>query len=321
MKKILACLFLAILLIPIGKVNAASYQMHTVQEGESFFKLSQKYNQNIAGLQKRNGRSSNDLYTGELIEIKPIQQTIKVIVNQQKLNTDVDPYIENGSTFVPIRFIGKALDVDRIAWNQGTKTAKIVYGNKTISLTIGENRAIVNGVSYPLQGTIQLYNNRTFVPIRFVSEILDCTVDWNASSYSVLISKANNTVPVSSVGNNTDLYWLSRIVNAEAEGESYQGKLAVANVILNRKNSDLFPNTIKEVVFDSEFGIQFTPVADGTIYNEPSNESIQAAKDALNGKNNIGDSLYFLNPEKAVSAWIQQNRSYRVTLGNHDFYY
>ena len=120
--------------------------------------------------------------------------------------------------------------------------------------------------------------------------------------------------------NQDEVYWLSRIVHAEAEGESYQGKVAVANTILNRVESSEYPNTIYGVIFDTKYGVQYTPVANGKIYNTPGAESIKAAKAALEGYNNVGNSLFFYNPKKSQSSWIKNNRTYYTTIGNHNFH-
>ena len=126
---------------------------------------------------------------------------------------------------------------------------------------------------------------------------------------------------VSSIQNSTDLYWLSRIIHAESEAEPYKGKVAVGNVIMNRVKSSNFPNTIKEVIFEYYKGIpQFSPVEDGTIYNNPNEDSINAAKDTLNGVRPVGVSEYFFNPDKAAGKWIVQNKTYVMRIGNHVFY-
>lgn len=117
-----------------------------------------------------------------------------------------------------------------------------------------------------------------------------------------------------------DLYWLSRIIYAEARGESYAGKVAVGNTVLNRVSSSEFPNTVAGVVFDTKYGVQYTPAANGTIYNTPDAESVNAAKDALNGVNYVGDSLYFYNHNTAPNAWASKNRPYYTTIGNHTFH-
>ena len=124
-------------------------------------------------------------------------------------------------------------------------------------------------------------------------------------------------------GNNyteTDLYWLSRIIHAEAQGESYAGKVAVGNTILNRVKSSEFPNTVKAVIFDTKYGVQYTPVANGAIYNTPNQSSINAAKDALRGVNYAGKSLYFYNPKTAPNSWASKNRPYYASIGSHNFH-
>lgn len=120
---------------------------------------------------------------------------------------------------------------------------------------------------------------------------------------------------------NPDLYWLSRIIEAEATGEPYIGKVAVGNVIINRVNSSEFPNTIKSVIFEYDNGLpQFSPVADGTIYNTPSQDSINAAIDAMNGSRPVGNAMFFFNPAKSSGSWIVNNKTYVTTIADHVFY-
>ncbi|HYF84616.1 MAG TPA: cell wall hydrolase [Clostridia bacterium] len=119
----------------------------------------------------------------------------------------------------------------------------------------------------------------------------------------------------------TDLYWLSRIIHAEAEAEPYTGKVAVGDVILNRVKSSLFPNTIKGVIFEYYKGIpQFSPVADGTIYNTPNADSIKAAKAAMSGTSVVGSATYFFNPDKSEGTWIVENKTLVKRIGDHVFY-
>lgn len=120
---------------------------------------------------------------------------------------------------------------------------------------------------------------------------------------------------------NPDLYWLSRIVEAEASGEPYLGKVAVGSVILNRVASTDFPDSVKGVIFEYYQGIpQFSPVAEGTIYNTPSQDSINAALDALNGVKPVQNATYFFNPDKSSATWIVDNKIYVTRIGNHVFY-
>jgi N-acetylmuramoyl-L-alanine amidase len=146
-------------------------------------------------------------------------------------------------------------------------------------------------------------------------------VDGIAGNQTQTVLYAGTTSRSTSTTAATDLYWLSRIIHAEAEAEPYEGKVAVGNVVLNRVNSSLFPNTVKGVIFEYYQGIpQFSPVADGTVYNTPSATSIQAAKAALAGQRPVGTATYFFNPDKSAGSWIVNNKTYVKRIGDHVFY-
>jgi N-acetylmuramoyl-L-alanine amidase len=74
------------------------------------------------------------------------------------------------------------------------------------------------------------------------------------------------------------------------------------------------------VIFDKKYGVQFSPVANGTIYNTPTEESIIAAKICLEGYSLSNDILYFVNPKLAPNSWMANNRPYAFTIGNHAFF-
>jgi len=139
---------------------------------------------------------------------------------------------------------------------------------------------------------------------------------WDdASAHLLTTSKSGNEYY-----NSNDLYWLSRIIEAEASGESQAGKIAVGNCVINRVNSKEFPNTIYGVIFDTKYGVQYQPTANGAIYNNPSDASVQAAKDALSGHSVVGNALYFCSVKVAPYSWASKNRPYLTTIGNHVFY-
>ncbi|PKM49898.1 MAG: copper amine oxidase [Firmicutes bacterium HGW-Firmicutes-7] len=324
MKKLFGFIITFALLLSFTNISLAdSYVMHTVASGDTYWKLSTAYQQDMNRLFAINQTKGESLNVGDFIKIKSLNKDIGIYVNNIKLNPDSSPYLENNRTFVPIRFISEALNVT-IEWDGATSTAIMTAGDQTIKLPVGSSKAYVNGVSYNVDAPIKLYNGRVFIPIRFVSEVLGCNVEWNQQTYSVTIQTINNPNIVLNQKNTSysedDLYWLSRIVSAESSGEHYAGKLAVANVILNRKASREFPNTVYAVIFDKKFGYQFTPVANGTIYNTPTQDSLQAAKEALEGVNNIGNALFFVNLSKTNLSWIQTSRTYYKSIGNHAFY-
>ena len=133
-------------------------------------------------------------------------------------------------------------------------------------------------------------------------------------------SKYDTEDPIIQNFSENDLYWLSRIIHAEARGESFDGKLAVGSVVLNIVKNKNYPSTVYGVIFDKKNGVQFSPILDGSIYNNPSIDSINAAKRCLEGYRTNKEILFFINPDIATSFWIVNTREYVMTIGNHDFY-
>lgn len=108
---------------------------------------------------------------------------------------------------------------------------------------------------------------------------------------------------------------LARLVEAEAKGEPYAGKVAVATVVLNRVDSHLFPNSIKEVIYQKD---QFTPVKNGEINKPASYASKKAVEEALAFRGHGRGSLYFYNPQKTSNTWLRA-KQVTVVIGNHVF--
>ncbi len=249
---------------------------------------------------------------------------ITLTVNQHFIQTDVKPFLYQGITYVPIRFVSEALGAESVTWESDTGHAIVKHEEKTLVLSAYEQDSCSNDNCVAASGGAMLVGDRLFVPVRFVAEKMDCIVEWIYESYTVAITKEGITVPQHLIGkrlySDDEVYWLSKIVHAESRGEPMEGKIAVANVILNRVESADYPNTIYGVIFDRKHGTQFSPVLDGTVYHEPYGDSIIAAKRALEGENPIGDCLFFLNPTSATNFWILNNRTFYTTIQNHDFY-
>jgi N-acetylmuramoyl-L-alanine amidase len=122
------------------------------------------------------------------------------------------------------------------------------------------------------------------------------------------------------VGSNTanmisNVDMMAHIVYGEARGESYEGKVAVAAVILNRVDSSEFPDTIYNVIFQRN---AFTAVYDGQYSLKPDHIAYQAVKDAFLGWDPSYGSMYYYNPDLATSQWIF-TRTVTKQIGNHLF--
>lgn len=236
---------------------------------------------------------------------------------------DEDTYASKGSDSTKIKKETKPAQVKKTEPVQtkktGTVQAKNTNNNSSSSIT-GEKYTVKKG------DTLFSIAQKANISVDYLMELnnLNSDVIYENQTLKIKGSASNSSNRVASRGGerSEDLYWLSRIIHSEAQGEPYKGKVAVGNVIMNRVNSGSFPNTVKEVVFDKQDGYtQFSPVLDGTIYNTPDTQSVEAAREILNGARPVGNALYFLNPRESTNFWITKNRKYMTTIGLHDFYY
>lgn len=192
-------------------------------------------------------------------------------------------------------------------------------GDVTVEAASGKEYLSVNGVYYwcPL-GNVKV-EDRLFVPLSVLAAALGETVTESREGEFLVVGKGRIPSAEESY-NDEDVFWLSRIIGAEAGGEFFRGKIAVGNVVLNRVRSKEFPDSIYEVIFDIRFGVQFSPVASGSVYRTPGEESVIAAKLCLTGAEIDRDMLYFYNPRKSDSTWMVENCTFVASIGNHDFF-
>lgn len=108
----------------------------------------------------------------------------KIVLDGLELRPDVPPYQTAGRTMVPLRVIGENLYAV-VDWNPARKEVTVVQDGKTIVLTVGSNRALVNGETRLLDVSAATRNGRTFVPLRFVSEALGCRVDYRSGVITI----------------------------------------------------------------------------------------------------------------------------------------
>lgn len=238
-------------------------------------------------------------------------------VNGVNLTAEAMTTVWSNTTYVSLRTLSGALDSSAVvSWEDGV--AWVQAEELSMAAKPGGNYILINGEKVPVPLGVKASQGRTLVPVRTLAQAFGASVHWNPTTGEVSITSGNSDPS----GNYSadDLYWLSRIISAESQGEPLEGKIAVGNVVLNRVASSDFPDTIYGVIFDSRWGGQFEPVRNGTIYQTPTEESVRAAQLCLEGTNVVGDSLYFLAPSLAQNFWTVQNCKYVATIGCHDFY-
>lgn len=109
-------------------------------------------------------------------------------INDQEYKLDATPYIKEGRTLVPLRFIAEGLGAT-VGWDGVERKVILDYEGSTIELWIGKKQARVNGVEYVLDVPPEIKSGRTFVPIRFIAENFGSKVDWNSTLKEVSIIK------------------------------------------------------------------------------------------------------------------------------------
>lgn len=234
-------------------------------------------------------------------------------------------YLIDGTTYVPFRAYCDTFGIGgAVGWEDGSKTATYTADGLAIRASIGQPYLTANGRILYRDANNLLIDGRTYVPIRAISTAFSRNVEWysDQNSRSVTLSDRSRAIEDASTYYDAEsLLWLARVIRAEAEGEPFKGKIAVGNVVMNRIASELFPNTVYDVIFDTRYGtVQFYRPGDGRIMKDPTEECILAAKICLEGYSVSRDALYYLNPRTAKNFWIVNNRSYLFSIGLHDFY-
>ncbi len=239
---------------------------------------------------------------------------LEVTVDGQPLEGEA--FLSQGTTYVRMVALLEALGGWETRWDGDTRSAVADTDRFRLTAPAGQSYVLADGYVYELPAAVLLRSGRTYVPLRAVSGLLGAEVTWLGADAPVAVSRTAGKSYTQE-----DLYWLSRIISAESRGESLAGQVAVGNVVLNRVASAQYPDTILGVIFDRKDAVQFEPVANGTIYDEPAASSVLAARLALEGTAAVPeDCLYFFAPALSQGTWIRENCTYYTTIGCHQFY-
>lgn len=115
------------------------------------------------------------------------EQTVSVIVDNERVEFDQPPVIEEGRTLVPLRAVfekaGAAVD-----WNQETLTATIQRGDYTVQVTLDQQVLYKNGEEIALDVPAKMINDRTLIPVRAIGEAMDFAVAWDGFHSQVVVS-------------------------------------------------------------------------------------------------------------------------------------
>lgn len=241
-----------------------------------------------------------------------------VLVNGEALEMDAPVSVIDQTTYVSYWPVVKAFYPEATAAWENDRAVVRAEG-LTLEIQPGARYLVANGRYLWVPNGVQTANGILTVPVRTLGLALGLNVSWDSEVGAVVLA-ASGAGPIknaSLVYPEDVLYWLSHIIHAESGNQPLEGQIAVGNVIMNRVDSPLFPNTVYEVIHQAN---QFTPVRNGTIKKEPSAQSVIAAKLVLEGVNFAGDSLYFINPRVSGGSWVARTRTHVTTIASHAFY-
>ncbi|MCM3204211.1 CotH kinase family protein [Paenibacillus illinoisensis] len=149
----------------------------------------------LANLQEQLGRevtplpeTTEDASSETSTETGTTDQTITVTLDGQAISfPDQDPLEQSGRVMVPVNAILGALGAE-VTWDKTAKTVTAVLNDQTLILQIGSSTATVNGETLDIDAPAIILNSRTLVPVRFISEGLGLTVDWDQTAAQVSLT-------------------------------------------------------------------------------------------------------------------------------------
>ncbi|TYQ17016.1 UNVERIFIED_CONTAM: copper amine oxidase-like protein [Acetivibrio alkalicellulosi] len=171
---------------------------------------------------------------------------ITVLVDGEKVEFDRQPYIKDGRTMVPIRFITEKMGCE-VTWESDLQLVTIEKGYTRIFLQIGSTRVHANGEYIEIDVAPEIQIDRTMVPLRFISETLGANVEWDSISRTVTIKtiQSNDFIEpeiniVYPTHERDGFEFQVRIENWRHYGSDYEAKIEFTNYPLNEVDEPIF---------------------------------------------------------------------------------
>ncbi len=224
-----------------------------------------------------------------------------VYFNGARYVMDAFPFQAEGRMYIPLRDAAELLHT-KVGWNDEERTAWL----ESVPLAVVTEQFGLTEISKQVGGSSLELLKRNGLD---QGDSIEAGAKLRVVIPSILGHEAEPFT-------NKDRLLLAKITQVEAGDESYESQLAVANVILNRVKDSRFPNTIRDVIYS---GKQFPPAHNGLLDRSvPKTNALRAAKDALNGKNNVEDAVYFYNPRVSKGSFWS-SLTVIDTVGSHRF--
>lgn len=160
-----------------------------------------------------------------------------------------------------------------------------------------------------------IYGSATQKAVKAFQKNCGITVDGIAGKKTLTYLGLGTASQSTGKYSQNDVYLLSKLIAAEARGESYTGQVAVGAVVLNRVSHSSFPDSVAGVIYQKG---AFSCVNDSNWSVSGNSTSLKAAQDCVNGWDPSGGAIYYYNPKKTTNSFMR-SRPVVKTIGNHIF--
>jgi len=146
----------------------------------------QDYQVNLAGTGLAAAGGASGATSTAVFKIGETSYTLK----GNTVTIDAAPYIEDGRTFLPLRYIANAIGIadSGITWDPATQEVTINNGQNTIQITIGSTTMLINGKAVTMDVTPEITNGRACLPVAWVAQALNAQIAWNATTQTVTVT-------------------------------------------------------------------------------------------------------------------------------------
>ncbi len=250
----------------------------------------------------------------EPVQPQGVVNQFAIYVNGQAV-ADAHSILENYTTYVSLFHTLRALCPEvQFSWAGGD--ADVIYTGPgfTLSARFGRRYIVCNDrYLYVADGMrVHPQDGDLLVPVRVLAKAMGAGLEWDAQG--VHLTMGTPLESGSTFYNATDLDLLARVIQHESGNQPLTGKIAVANVILNRVSAGSrrgFADSVSGVIYQKG---QFPGATNAT----PKSEAILAAKLALDGANVVPGAMWFNGVGQ--SCWASRNKSLIANIGGHAFY-
>ena len=232
---------------------------------------------------------------------------------------EVSLVLREGVSYVALAPMAQALDDSaQVGWDAASGTATVNTAALSLTARVGQLYLEANGRYLYLPEGVQLADSSVMVPLWAVAEAFGAAVGWDAAAGVVTVTRGTGAIqPGEGYYDQEDLFWLSRVIDAESGNQPLEGMMAVGNVVMNRVANPIYPDTVEGVLAQKN---QFSTYRSGRLAERnPSETCVIAAKLVLDGGvvEETAGALYF---DSSASSWASRNRECVAVIGGHKFY-